>query len=286
MTGMSENAFVIICHGMAPKYPFLPRVVKLPDTAQHGYRGLLVSNRVIDQVQFTEAEFENFFHYYRGYRHQREAVELLRQAINKADPCLLTKTQDWVECYRDVYEPEPEYSCLVDKVQLAEIWGCAVNQITDSEIEDLNLCLHEFAIITPERIRHFLAQGSHETGCGRWLIELDPGDYLEGREDLGNTSPGDGKLYRGAGFLQLTGKFNYEILARRMNDERVMIGGAEYVSGVYPFSSAGIWWEQNLMNAFIDNGATCKEVTRRVNGGYNGLDHRQELYEICRRVIQ
>ena len=123
MTGMSENAFVIICHGMAPKYPFLPRVVKLPDTAQHGYRGLLVSYRVIDQVQFTEAEFENFFHYYRGYRHQREAVELLRQAINKADPCLLTKTQDWVECYRDVYEPEPEYSCLVDKVQLAEIWA-------------------------------------------------------------------------------------------------------------------------------------------------------------------
>ena len=96
---------------------------------------------------------------------------------------------------------------------------------------------------------------------------------------MGNTSPGDGKLYRGAGFLQLSGRFNYEILARRMNDERVMIGGAEYVSGVGPLvvpEFAGAKPNER----FIDNGATCKEVTRRVNGGYNGLDHRQELYDL------
>ena len=244
-----------------------------------GQRGM------ISQVQFSAEQFENFFAYYRGLPHQREAVEILRKAINAADPCLLTPTQEWAECYRDTYKPEPEFSCLVDKVQLAEIWGCAVNQITDSEIDDLNLCLQEFAIITPERIRHFLAQGSHETGCGRWLIELDPGDYLENRTDLGNVYPGDGPLFRGSGFLQLTGRDNYQVLANRMQDERVMIGGAEYVSSIYPFSSAGIWWESNLMNAFIDNGADVREVTRRVNGGYNGLEHRQDLYEICCKVI-
>jgi putative chitinase len=54
--------------------------------------------------------------------------------------------------------------------------------------------------------------------------------------------------------------------------------GADYVSTTYPFSSAGFWWHDHKMNALCDAGATVEKVTRRVNGGTNGLADRQKYY--------
>ena len=61
--------------------------------------------------------------------------------------------------------------------------------------------------------------------------------------------------------------------------------GVDYVSTTYPFTSAGVWWYNNNMNYLIDNGGTVEEVTRRVNGGYNGLDDRKYYYNRCLSVI-
>ena len=182
--------------------------------------------------------------------------------------------------------PHPPYEVTdyLTKSDLAHIWNCAESLIKDWEIQEMNDCLRRYDITTPERIRHFMSQTAHESGGGKWTKELSDGKYLEGRTDIGNTQPGDGPKYKGAGYLQLTGRANYAMLESYVNDPRVM-EGVDYVAATYPFTSAGTWWTHNRMNELIDGGAGVEEVTRRVNGGYNGLDSRYEYYERCQEVI-
>ena len=238
----------------------------------------------IQQVQLSAEEWRNFFLYYRGDTHQQEAIEMLRQYINEADPSLLTQTATWVERWRNA-APTPRDKTYVSHSQLAQIWGCAMSQIQPIEVEEMNRCLERFDIVTPQRIRHFLSQTAHESGGGRYKKELATGWDYEGRPDLGNTEPGDGPRFKGAGYIQLTGRFNYAAFAEYVNDPAVM-EGVDYVANTYPFTSAGFWWKSNFMNSFCDSGASVRDVTIRVNGGLNGLSDREHYYEICERVIQ
>jgi len=172
----------------------------------------------------------------------------------------------------------------ISDATLGHIWNVPKSSIPSSVIKDLNDCLQTFEITTKERMRHFLSQTAHESGGGRWTKELSNGYYLEGRSDLGNVYPGDGPRFKGAGYLQLTGRVNYEKLARYTGDNRVM-EGVDYVASKYPFTSAGVWWKENNMNSLIDSGASVTTVTRRVNGGTNGLADREMYYRRTKDVI-
>ncbi len=152
-------------------------------------------------------------------------------------------------------------------------------------MEELNKCLERFQIDTPSRQRHFLSQTAHESGGGRWKKELSDGWYLEGRGDLGNTSQGDGPTYRGAGYIQLTGRYNYQRFSDFIGDPRVM-KGCEFVAETYPFTSAGFWWVDNQMNELCDTNPSVYAVTRRVNGGTNGLSDREMYFSICEQVSE
>ena len=172
----------------------------------------------------------------------------------------------------------------VSKSSLAHIWECSKSLIKDSEVEELNKCLIKFDITTPQRLRHFLSQTAHESGGGRYTKELSSGWAYEYRSDLGNTQTGDGPKYKGAGYIQLTGKANYRDFCDYIGDSRIM-EGVNYVAKVYPFTSAGFWWQNNDMNDLCDTGASVERVTKRVNGGYNGLYDRQHYYNRCLDVI-
>ena len=142
-------------------------------------------------------------------------------------------------------------------------------------------------INTKERIRHFISQCSYESGCGKWTHELGGQNYCskyDGRKDLGNTEPGDGYRFKGAGYIQLTGRYNYQKFAKYMGDIRIM-EGCSYVSQKYPWTSAGFWWHNNNMNALCDKGATVEQVTKKVNGGYNGLEDRKKLYQKACKIF-
>ena len=145
-------------------------------------------------------------------------------------------------------------------------------------------CLARFDITTPQRIRHFLSQTAHESGGGRYKKELASGEAYEFRDDLGNDEAGEGKLYKGAGYLQTTGKYNYLRLSNYLNDPRVM-EGVDYVAENYPFTAAGFWWMDNEMNELIDAGADVYAVTQRVNGGQNGINDRIHYLRICEGLI-
>jgi len=171
---------------------------------------------------------------------------------------------------------------LVTRQQAESVYG---RKMSDKQFNDLNSCLQRFEINTVPRIRHFLSQTAHESGGLRWMEEIASGSAYEGRPDLGNTSPGDGRKYKGAGVIQLTGRHNYQKFADFIKDQKVMQGHS-YVAQVYPFTSAGFWWKNNNMNALCDRGGTVKEVTKRVNGGYNGLSDRQRYYDKACQVIK
>jgi len=159
--------------------------------------------------------------------------------------------------------------------------------ITDSQMQrmgwknyklaDLNACCKKFGITTSARIRHFISQCSHESCCGVYTKEIASGQAYEGRTSLGNTQPGDGPRFKGAGYIQLTGRSNYQALANYLGDQNVM-QGVDYVAANYPWTSAGYWWYRNNMNSLCDQGASVETITKRVNGGYNGLESRRNYY--------
>ena len=172
-------------------------------------------------------------------------------------------------------DDNPTYSYTVTDAQMQKMgW-------TNYNLADLNRCINKFGITTKARLRHFIAQTSHESGLGKWTQELGDSSYCsryDGRSDLGNTQPGDGCRFKGAGYIQLTGRYNYQKFANYIGDQNVM-QGCSYVATKYPWTSAGFWWNNNGMNALCDSGATVETITKRVNGGLNGLAERKKYYD-------
>lgn len=171
---------------------------------------------------------------------------------------------------------------LITEVQADEIFG---RTPTSEQMKDLNACLVRFQINTPVRMRHFLSQCAHESGGLKYVKEIASGEAYNGRKDLGNTHPGDGPKYKGAGVIQLTGRNNYQAFAKFLPDPKVM-EGVDYVSVTYPFTSAGFWWQDNKMNALCDKNPTVEQVTKRVNPGLKGLADREMYYARALKVIK
>lgn len=185
-------------------------------------------------------------------------------------------------CWLAAVPPKPTQ--LVSSAQARAVFLVEPSTL---QMTDLNACLQRFQINTAPRIRHFLAQVGHESGGLRWMMELASGDAYEGRRDLGNSQRGDGPRFKGAGAIQLTGRYNYQRLADYLRDQRVM-EGAPYVAVRYPFTSAGFWWHLNDMNAYVDQGASCRQVSARVNGRdpANGLADREAYFSRALQAIR
>jgi putative chitinase len=174
---------------------------------------------------------------------------------------------------------KPPSPLPISSTTLAHIWGCRPDQIKQEELEELNAGMARFGIVSRPNVRHFLAQTAHESGGGRWMEELASGTAYEGRTDLGNAFPGDGVKFKGAGYLQITGRFNYTRFSEAIKDPKVLELGCPYVAKTYPITSAAWWWrEVGRLIPLCDTGSTVKEVTLVVNGGSNGLREREAYY--------
>ena len=143
---------------------------------------------------------------------------------------------------------------------------------TNYYLEDLNYCIKKFEINTKERLCHFISQLSYESANGRYTQEIGNETYCkryDGRTDLGNTQPGDGCKFKGAGYLLLTGRYNYQKFADFIGDKNIM-KGVSYVSVKYPWTSAGFWWHNYDINSLIDKGTSIQRLRKIIGGG--GLD--------------
>lgn len=157
--------------------------------------------------------------------------------------------------------------------------------IDNKSVIELNLIIEKYDIKTQERLSHFLSQCSQESGCGIYRLEIASGEAYENRTDLGNIEPGDGPKYKGAGYIQLTGRNNYTDFAQHVNDNEVIEKGANYVAENYAWECAGYYWEKTDLNTQIDNGTTVEAVTQVVNGGSNGLEERKKYYDQISKLI-
>jgi putative chitinase len=167
--------------------------------------------------------------------------------------------------------------------------------------------------LSEKRAAHLLGQASHESGgfklvrenlnySAETMLRVWPSRFktladaepfarnpkaladkvYSGR--MGNAE-GEGHVWIGRGFLQLTGKDNYKAFAADM-DAPEILKDPELVETKYAFETALWFFEKNGLFDIADKGvsdSTIKQITKRVNGGYIGLDHRtKETQKIWR----
>ena len=147
----------------------------------------------------------------------------------------------------------------------------------------LNAAMLEFGINTPARQASFLAQLAHESGQLVYVRELASGAAYEGRKDLGNTQPGDGVRFRGRGLLQITGRTNYAACGKALGLD-LLAQPAMLEQTVNACRSAGWFWQSRGLSALADAGDQVA-VTRRINGGTNGLAERLAYFKVAQKVL-
>jgi putative chitinase len=185
--------------------------------------------------------------------------------------------------------------------------------MADKWLIPLQFTCDKFEVNTPERIAGFLAQIGHESGGFRftsenlnyraealtrlWPSRFPPGvaeSYAMQPEKIanraycdrmgnGDEASGDGWKYRGRGLIQLTGKDNYAAFSLDADNE-ALVNPDLVAEPELAALSAGWFWKKNGLNALAD----VKDIvgmTRRINGGTNGLDDRQMRYSRLMSVL-
>lgn len=151
-----------------------------------------------------------------------------------------------------------------------------------------------FRITTPKRLAAFLAQIGHESGSLRYVREVwgptAAQQRYEGRVDLGNGQEGDGKRFMGRGLIQCTGRFNYAAMRdglRRIVPDFVpdFVAEPERLEDPrWAALSAGYYWHMHGLNVLAD-AEDFVGVTKRINGGVNGLEDRKARWKRAQRAL-
>jgi putative chitinase len=183
--------------------------------------------------------------------------------------------------------------------------------IPNPVISELDIIFDKYEINTILRISHFLAQCAHESGnfsvkqenlnysakrlqevFGRYftthakalLYERKPVKIASlvygNRMGNGDEQSIEGYKYRGRGYIQLTGKNNYLLFDKSLNESGLdidIIGNPDLVATTYPLISAAWFFNKNNLNEIADLGGTKEiitRVTKKVNGGTHGIESR------------
>jgi predicted chitinase len=152
-----------------------------------------------------------------------------------------------------------------------------------------------YGMAARNRFLDFMAQVGHESVLFRHIEEIASGAAYEGREDLGNTEPGDGVKYKGRGPLQITGKANYRACSLYLFKDERLVENPELLEDPETGLRAALWyWKTNGLHIISDKPESWTRVvhhrdgtertytrfqylTLRINGGLNGLAERMML---------
>lgn len=153
----------------------------------------------------------------------------------------------------------------------------------------LNKYMQRYGINNRMRACHFLAQIAHESGELRYTRELASGaEYDTGRKAqmLGNTpqKDGDGQRYKGRGLIQITGRSNYKQISKAtgvdFEDHPEWLELPQWAT-----MSACWWWDNRGLNRLADRDELTN-ITKRINGGTNGLQDRLKYLGRAKKVIK
>lgn len=175
----------------------------------------------------------------------------------------------------------------------------------------------KYNIDEPLRLAHFLAQLAHESGNFTAVVEnlnyssdgllktfpkyfkdrATADQYARNPQKIGSRvyanrmgngdeASGDGFKYRGRGYLQLTGKDNYKAFSAFIGQD--CVADPTLVANRYPMDSAVWFFDVNKIWDICDKGAgedVVKAVTRKVNGGLNGIDDRLKKFNLYNSLL-
>ena|ERR1051325_4514061 len=167
--------------------------------------------------------------------------------------------------------------------QLKQIMNHAPTTKLAQYLPFLNAATEQAEINTPARVAAFLAQLAHESAEFRYMEEIASGAAYEGRHDLGNTQPGDGKRFKGRGPIQLTGRANYQRAGEALGLD--LVGQPEQVATPQVgFQTSAWFWRTHNLNELADAG-DFKTITKRINGGLNGYDSRLHYWGVAKAAL-
>lgn len=141
----------------------------------------------------------------------------------------------------------------------------------------------EWGITSAVRQAAWLAQLAHESGELHYVEEIASGAAYEGRKDLGNVYPGDGVTFKGRGLIQLTGRTNYTLLSTIFKVD--FLSNPEWLEQPEHAARSAAWfWHAHGLNELADQGDFVR-ITRRINGGVNGLAQRSVYWRVAKAVL-
>ena len=203
---------------------------------------------------------------------------------------------------------------MITKEQMHEAFPEISQDNVEKYYDALVSAMEEFEIDTPGRIAAFLAQAAHESGNFRavhenlnykaegltkifhkYFPDMDTAnEYARQPEKIanrvygnrmgnGDEASGDGWRYCGRGLIQLTGKDNYSACGTELEVD--LHENPEYLETPEGAarSAAWFWWSRDL-NVLADE-KDIKAITKKINGGYIGLEDREKHYNHALSVL-
>lgn len=178
----------------------------------------------------------------------------------------------------------------ITKEQILQIMPNA-KDVADLYLPYINGYNEVFKIDTPLRMAHFLAQIAHESNELRNVKEIGSSSYFEKydtgklKKMLGNLKPGDGYRYRGRGLIHITGRANYMEYQKSSRCKGDIITHPELLEKPLGAVKSAMWfWESHGLNKLADKDSVLA-VTRRINGGTNGLESRKNYLARAKKAL-
>lgn len=174
--------------------------------------------------------------------------------------------------------PETLSSAMNIPLARAQKWAPA---LTDA--------MREGEINTRLRQSAFLAQIGHESGSLVYVREIGGPSYFakyNGRKDLGNTQPGDGARFCGRGLIQVTGRSNYAKCSQALFGDDRLLKTPELLEQPEWAAKSAVWfWSTRNLNELAD-ADRFTDLTKKINGGTNGIEDRKARYRLALSVIK
>jgi len=121
-----------------------------------------------------------------------------------------------------------------------------------------------------------MAQCAHECDSFNTMTEYGSGEEYEGRTDLGNINPGDGVRYKGRGYIQITGRYNYRTYGGYIGQD--LEGSPTLAEQPSIAAQVALQYWNRIVKPSVSSFSNTEAVTRLINGGTNGLADRKAKF--------
>ena len=186
----------------------------------------------------------------------------------------------------DVYQDATPAAKKVDKKPEVKKAQPAPAPTSANQHESLLIKVATAAGITGTELAAFLAQVAHESHDFQSMVEY--GGSLDFRKydirynpkkakTLGNTSPGDGAKYKGRGYIQITGKYNYAQAGKALGLD--LVKNPKLAEKPSVAAKIAVWYWKLRVQPNVDNFNNVKDVTKPINPGMRGLEDRKENFK-------